>query len=129
MAAYADYEFYTDTYLGAAIAQADFDRLALRASEAIDAMTFQRAVDVTDEDVVELRSMATCAVAETIQEIEKAGGAVGIQSERVGNHSVTYTTGSAMQQTTPERLLSAAKTYLLSTGLLYRGFLEGEYAQ
>ena len=50
MAAYADYEFYVTTYQGAAIAQADFPLLALRASEVVDQVTFDRAAAVVTAD-------------------------------------------------------------------------------
>jgi hypothetical protein len=110
---YVDVEYYTATYLGNAIAQADFPRLALRASEKIDELTFGRAAtDTTNTDAIQ---MATCAVAEEIQKLDAAGGAV--QSERQGNYSVTYLS----QLSEDARLLKAAKTYLGSTGLMFRG--------
>lgn len=126
MAAYVDYQFYTDTYLGAAIASGDFDRLALRASEQINQITFQRAAEEVDEDNVALIKMATCAVAEEMNSIESAGGVDAVQSERVGNYSVTYAQGSVKQQSSLERYANAARVYLDSTGLMYRGFLDGE---
>ena len=71
MAVYADYEYYTDTYLGTAIAETAFDALALRASAVIDRLTFDRAAVVitADEDdaTIDLIQMATCAVAEELQ--------------------------------------------------------------
>lgn len=127
MAAYADYTFYTTTYLGNAISQADFPRLALRASEAIDRMTFNRAADETDEDVVALIKMATCAVAEAQQSNEAEGGADGVVSESVGSHSVTYSEASSRRQTAFQKLENAARAYLESTGLMFRGFADGEY--
>lgn len=129
MAAYADYTFYTSEYLGSAIAEADFDRLALRASEEIDHITFERAAAVTDTDTIILIKKATCAVAETLQTIEKAGGAVGVQSERVGNYSVTYAEGSPMQQTKDDQVRMAAVIYLGVTGLMFQGFYAGEGGQ
>jgi hypothetical protein len=53
MANYADYTFYTDDYLGTAIAEADFPALALRATAVIDAITFGRAA--TDTPCARLR--------------------------------------------------------------------------
>jgi hypothetical protein len=128
---YADFDFYTNTYLGALIAQADFDRLALRASEQIDRMTFQRAAAVVeageDADTIALIGMATCAIAERIQDVEAEGGADAIQSERVGNHSVTYAETSSRRLTAGQKYEEAGNTYLASTGLMYRGFAAGEY--
>jgi hypothetical protein len=119
MAAYADLSFYKATYLGTAIADANFPRLALRASEKLDELTFGRAAPVvtaaTDTALITQIKFATCAVAEEIQKLEASGGAV--QSERVGNVSVTYL--SALSE--DARLLKAAKTYLGNTGLMYRG--------
>ena len=46
MAVYADYTYYTEQFMGTAIAQADYDRLAMRASVLIDQVTFDRAAAV-----------------------------------------------------------------------------------
>ncbi len=129
--AYATYAYYTDTFLGTAIASADFARLALRASAVIDQITFNRAGPVvtagTETDTIDLIKMATCAVAEEYQAIEDSGSADGIQSESVGSHSVTYAENSKQRRTATARLAEAAKLYLGSTELMYRGFAEGEY--
>ena len=49
--AYADYEFYTTSYFGSVVPETDFSRLAERASDFVDTMTFDRLVDglPTDE--------------------------------------------------------------------------------
>lgn len=128
---YADYTFYTTTYLGTAIASADFAQLALRASARIDQMTFQRAAAVVeaaeDTDQIALIKMATCAVAEELQAIAAGGEAGGIQAESVGSHSVTYNEASEKQQSIMQKLQDAAKVYLDGTGLMFRGFSSGEY--
>jgi hypothetical protein len=127
MAAYVDYDYYTDTYLGSAIAEAAFDALALRASATIDRLTFDRAAEVIDADddadTIDLIQMATCAVAEELQTQASETGIV--QSETVGRHSVTYVQGSV--QSLKKRQSEAAALYLAGTGLLYRGFASGEY--
>lgn len=129
MATYVDYTYYTDTYLGTAIASADFAAWALRASATIDRLTFNRAAAIitadTDATKVTAIKMATCAVAETLQ--SQAGTPDGtIASESVGRHSVTYVEGSTKSK---ERAQSdAANLYLASTGLMYRGFYAGEYS-
>lgn len=125
---YVDYAYYADTYLGDVIAETDFDRLALRASAFIDRLTFQRAASETDVDTVDSIKMATCAVAEVIKTVDDEGGADGIQSERVGNYSVTYGEGSEKQQTAIQKYREAAALYLGSTGLMYAGFAAGEYS-
>jgi len=122
---YANYIFYTDTYLGNAIASADFDRLALRASAYLDRMSFDRVADDTDNTTA--IKMAVCAVAEELQTIEQEGDVGGIQSERVGSLSVTYASNSIKQRGTLKRLEERARLYLASTFLLFKGFNDSEY--
>lgn len=43
--AYADYEFYTTSFFGSVVPEADFPRLAERASDFVDEITFDRLVD------------------------------------------------------------------------------------
>jgi len=127
---YATYLYYTGTYLGSAIASADFARLALRASAVIDQITFNRAAAVITADTpaasVTAIQMATCAVAEELQTQEQSGNIDGITSESTGAHSVSYGTNSKAQLTNEEKQSNVAKLYLASTGLMFRGFIEGE---
>ena len=137
--AYADYEYYKDTYLGTAIQEADFPCLALRASSFLDYYTQGRAGQNQDLNAVK---MACCALAEQYQSIDlarqaalhalqnsaNAGEAGELQSQSVGSWSKTYRSGgeSAQQATTAAQaaqasLASVAAQYLSSTGLLYRG--------
>lgn len=137
--AYADYTYYTDTYLGTAVKESDFPRLALRASSYLDYYTMGKAAKNAGLDALK---MACCALAEQIQTIEAAqalaqravsassesGGAGELQSQSVGSWSKTYRSGgeSAQQaltaaQTAKAALASAANQYLAGTGLLYRG--------
>jgi hypothetical protein len=132
MAAYVDYAYYTTTYLGAAIASADFARLASRASAMIDIITYNRAVAIiladTDDDTIDKIQMATCAVAEVYGMLEKLPGESGgeIASERVGNVSVTYVQNSTSTISDNAKMMNAARMYLLNTDLLYPGFNEDE---
>lgn len=136
--AYADYEFYVSTYLGTAIQEADFPRLALRASSFLDYYTQGRAGENAELDALK---MACCAVAEEYQTIETAkalakkalsaslsteGGE--LQSQSVGSWSKTYrSAGESAEQAAASAagaqsaLSSAANQYLAGTGLLYRG--------
>ena len=137
--AYADYPYYKNTYLGTAIQEAAFPRLALRASSFLDYYTQGRASQNQDVNAVK---MACCAVAEQYQSIDlarqaalhalqnsaNAGEAGELQSQSVGSWSKTYRSGgeSAQQATTAAQaaqasLASVAAQYLSSTGLLYRG--------
>ena len=135
--AYADYEYYTTTYLGTAISEYDFPKLALRASSFLDYYTQGRA---TQNAALDALKMACCAIAEQYQSIEAAqslaqkslsasaetGGE--LQSQTVGSWSKTYRSGgdSAQQalssiQAAKASLASIAQQYLAGTGLLYRG--------
>lgn len=137
--AYADYEYYTITYLGTAIKGDDFPRLSLRASIFLDYYTQGRAAKNSDLDALK---MACCAVAEQYQYIDTAqamaqkslsaslesGESGELQSQTVGSWSKTYRSGgdSAQQalssvQTAKASLASVAQQYLAGTGLLYRG--------
>jgi len=123
--AYADYTYYLQTYVGNAISQADFPRLAARASEQIDRLTFGRAA--SDTDNTNAIKMAMCAVAEEIQAVENDGGTDAIQSESIGSSSVTYADTSTRRQTKAQRYTNAARTYLGDTGLMFAGFATDEY--
>ena len=135
--AYADYEYYTITYLGTAISEADFPRFALRASSFLDYYTQGQAANNAELDALK---MACCAVAEQYQSIDAAqalaqkalsaslssGGE--LQSQSVGSWSKTYrSAGDSAQQalasaeTAQAALAAAAAQYLAGTGLLYRG--------
>jgi hypothetical protein len=131
MTVYATYTDYIGTFLGTAIASEDFDRLALRASVYIDQLTFNRAAAIvtagTDTATIALIKMATCAMAEELNSIEVGGSNSGIKSESIGANSVAYMDGSFATLSTIGKLSQAASMYLASTGLLYRGFFDGEY--
>lgn len=137
--AYADYEYYTTTYLGTAIKEDDFPRLSLRASSFLDYYTQGRAAKNADLDALK---MACCAVAEQYQYIDTAqalaqkslsaslesGESGELQSQTVGSWSKTYRSGgdSAQQalssiQTAQAALAAIMQQYLGTTGLLYRG--------
>ena len=135
--AYADYEYYKDTYLGTAIKEADFPRLALRASSFLDYYTQGRAAQNVDLDALK---MACCAVAEQYQYVDTAQSLAQksltasletdgeLQSQTVGSWSKSYRSGgeTAQQaataaQTAQASLSAAAMQYLAGTGLLYRG--------
>lgn len=128
MNAFVDYTFYTDTYLGSIIPETDFNHLALEASHFINAITYGRAdtviTDNTDADLFEKVKMATCAAAEGYYAnlaTEAQGGTGVIQSEKIGNYSVTYALAGDMAQSLGMAILRKAGPYLADTDLLYRG--------
>ena len=123
--AYVDFGYYAGTYLGEAITEDNFPRLALRASAIIDRITFNRAAtDTANTDAIK---MACCAVAEEIQAYE-SDGQDGIQSETIGQNSVTYNASATKQLNKMQRYQTAAFDYLIESGLMFTGFLSDEYA-
>ena len=72
--AYADYDFYTTSYFGSAVPETDFPRLAERASDFVDTMTFDRLVDglPTNERSQKRIKKAVCSLAELMYQIELA---------------------------------------------------------
>lgn len=135
--AYANYEYYTSTYLGTAIKEDDFPRLSMRASSFLDYYTQGRAAQNADLDALK---MACCAIAEQYQYVDTAQSLAQkslttsletdgeLQSQTVGSWSKTYRSGgeTAQQaavaaQTAQASLSAAAMQYLAGTGLLYRG--------
>lgn len=123
--AYVDFTYYATSYLGNAIAEADFPRLANKASQLIDIVTFNRAKTDTD-NIVAIKN-ATCAVAEEILKQEQAGGIDGITSESQGQHSVSFGVNSSQAKSNQSKLEAVARFYLSNTFLMYSGFTTGEY--
>lgn len=72
--AYADYEFYTTSYFGSVVPEADFPRLEERASDFVDVMTFDRLVDglPNNERSQKRIKKAVCSLAELMYQIELA---------------------------------------------------------
>ena len=128
---YADFTYYSTSFLGTAIVSADFPRLALRATAVIDQITFNRAAVIMDantpESTVTAIQNATCAVAEEIQTQEQSGNIDGVTSESVGSHSMSFGKGARAAMTNLQKQIEAAKVYLANTGLLFAGFASGEY--
>ncbi len=128
---YANYTHYSTVFLGNAIAEADFPRLALLASAHIDNITFNRAAaiitaDDPDADVTAIKN-ATCAIAEEIQRQESTNNVDGIASESQGRYSVVYSANSNRSRTNQKKIEDAAKLWLNSTALMFPGFSYGEY--
>lgn len=101
-----DYEFYTETYLGSAVPEKAFDRLAARAGEQL--ASFERDFTVTGGE--DARRFALCAMAEVLYAGQHRGE---VRSTSVNGVQVSYDDRRPMKK----RLLAAAKTYLE----VYRG--------
>jgi hypothetical protein len=96
-----DYTFYTDTYYGNQITEADFPRLISRASAYLDGVCN---IGNAPEDVVK---KALCAVAEAWQTNEQGGDVV---SQSVGSWSKSY--AQKKIKTDEQRLNEAANLYI-----------------
>lgn len=135
---YADYDYYSNVYLGTAISSDDFQRFAMKASTFLDYATMGRAGKHSGMDAVK---MACCAVAEDYQTIDTArslankslsvsldavsGGSGELQSQTVGSWSKTYKSGGSsaseaigVTSNAQETMFSTAAMYLSGTGLL-----------
>ncbi|MDE5741490.1 MAG: hypothetical protein K2H90_03475 [Oscillospiraceae bacterium] len=104
--AYADYDFYKDVYRGT-LSEADFLRLAERASDYIDGRTeyILKSAGISEDMRLRVKK-ACCAVAETIRDNER-----GVKtSEKVGNYSATF--GTVTQRSAEQRLDDTVQLYL-----------------
>lgn len=129
MSAFVDFEFYTDTYQGNTIPEADFVSLANSASALVNAQSFGRAestIDAgTDTVLVGKIKMATCAAAEVFyQDSISTAGSGPIQSESIGNYSVTYALSEGATFNKEQKASLAVRLYLETTGILYKGLDE-----
>ena len=116
--AYADYQFYTEKYYGDTVPESDFQKYAERASDRIDAITFDRLVNgfLEEERAVTKVKKAVCAVAdalyqidqikkasmETIGTVTREDGTVvskAVSSVSSGAESISYVTGTTGSNT------------------------------
>ena len=123
--AYADYEFYTTSYFGSVVPETDFPRLAERASDFVDTMTFDRLVGglPTDERSQKRIKKAVCSLAEKMYQIELAeknatNAAVSGTSTAIGSGGSTtgivtsVSSGSeSISYATPQQKASGAKEW------------------
>ena len=123
--AYADYEFYTTSYFGTVVPETDFPRLAERASEFVDTMTFDRLVDglPTNERSQKRVKKAVCSLAELMYQIELAeknatNAAVSGTSTAIGSGGSTtgvitsVSSGSeSISYATPQQIGASAKEW------------------
>lgn len=134
--AYADFAYYSGTYMGT-VSEENFPRLAVRASSFLDYYTLNKAKNNADLDAVK---MCCCALVDKYAVIEAAqalamknlanaaANDAEVKSETVGSYSRTMATGgesalSALSATDGAKKLLAetCMEYLAHTGLLYRG--------
>ena len=123
--AYADYEFYTTSCFGSVVPETDFTRLAERASDFVDTMTFDRLVDglPTNERTQKRIKKAVCSLAELMYQIELAeknatNAAVSGTSTAIGSGGSTtgvvtsVSSGSeSISYATPQQIGASAKEW------------------
>lgn len=122
--AYADYDFYVESYYGNIVPESDFDRLADRASDFIDTITFDRLADGLPADRKSLKRLrkATCAVLEKLYELELAEknaieqASVSTTDTNVGNKSTGVVTSvssgsESISYATPQQIGASAKEW------------------
>ena len=123
--AYADYEFYTTSCFGSVVPETDFPRLAEKASDFIDTMTFNRLVDglPTNERSQKRIKKTVCSLAELMYQIELAeknatNAAVSGASTAIGSGGSTtgvvtsLSSGSeSISYATPQQIGASAKEW------------------
>lgn len=122
--AYADYDFYTESYYGNVVPEADFDRLAARASDFIDTLTFDNLVDGLPADKRSQKRIkkAVCSLAELMYQIELAEknainqASANVTDINVGNISTGIVTSvssgsESISYATPQQIGASAKEW------------------
>lgn len=123
--AYADYEFYTTSCFGSVVPEADFPRLAERASDLVNTMTFDRLAGGLPENERSQKRIkkAVCSLAELMYQIElaeknAANAAASGTSTTIGSGGSTtgivtsVSSGSeSISYATPQQKASGAKEW------------------
>lgn len=120
---YVDYKFYTESF-GNVVPETDFPRLAEKASDFIDTMTFNRLVDglPTNERSQKRIKKTVCSLAELMYQIELAEknainqASANVTDINVGNISTGIVTSvssgsESISYATPQQKASGAKEW------------------
>ena len=122
--AYTNYDFYKTSYFGSVVPEADFSRLAERASDFVDLMTFDRLVDglPTNERSQKRIKKAVCSLAELMYQIELAEknainqASTNLTDTNVGNIKAGVVTSvssgsESISYATPQQIGASAKEW------------------
>lgn len=122
--AYADYDFYTESYYGNVVPETDFDRLADRASDFINTLTFDNLADGLPADKRSQKRIkkAVCSLAELMYQIELSEknainqASANLTDTNVGNISTGIVTSvssgsESISYATPQQKASGAKEW------------------
>lgn len=128
MAAYADYTYYTDTFGGTLISEADFNRSVMTAGLYIDQFTHGNITNDNKDNIKGLQDCA-CDMAESVYKMlyssATASGGGEKKSETIDGYSVSYVTaqkdGEDIRATLSRNLYAIATLYLSGSGLLFAG--------
>lgn len=123
MAAYIDPTYYNEVYMGRAVDAAAFPRLALRASEQVDALTFGNIGDIASQpaDVQTAVKNATCIIVDGMASLEIYSDMGVISTSESASGAYSYTVDAASVRAAQSDVIARAKVTLRSTGLLYAG--------
>lgn len=127
--AYVDFTYYSTSFGGTTIPEADFLKYERRSRAFIDDVTFDRlkndATLITDTVKECLCEIMECNY-KLEQEEAETGGKL-ISSETIDQHSVTYAVSDIEKNEVDKtrinftKFYNIARQYLSNTGLLYRG--------
>ena len=124
MDAFIDYLYYTGNG-GTSISASELDRFATRASYQVNFLTLNRAEAIiiagTNLPLIDRIKRATMAVADVMKGCSVSQANLGIQSEKVGDHSVQYRGSEELRSHEAQAVQSAVEMYLGHTGLMYPG--------
>lgn len=122
--AYADYDFYTTSYFGSVVPENDFDRLAGRASDFVDTLTFDRLLGglPTNKRARKRIRNAVCSLTELMYQIELAEknainqASANVTDINVGNISTGIVTSvssgsESISYATPQQIGASAKEW------------------
>ena len=135
---YADYSYYRDVYGGKSIPETDFLSVSGKASDRIDAVTFGRLENGVPEEYEKNVKRCVCELSEVIYSYSALsdGSAIAgsgtVSSEKVGQYSVTYRSGTEQISSISAQLHGSSAglediyyavicRHLGRTGLLFRG--------
>ena len=122
----AEYGFYRDRYFGEILTEENFPKYASRADVWLDELTLGRYErdDLPEKAVLAVKT-AECAIAELCVTLEQAelrsDAAWAVESEKVGNHAVSYRDSGQLREQTAGQIRRTAERLLGRWGLLSRG--------
>lgn len=126
---YVDYNYYTSTYEGEPVSQADFPELESTAEMIVEEMTMFRLNDTTfNEMPVAMQTKVKNAVCAQIEYLDNNGGRSSLneesddlQSAGLGKFSYNKEPSNSSCGFGRDTYSPLAMRFLFSTGMLYRG--------